>query len=68
MKSVDLITKGLAYPKPHGKRVEADNEGLEMIHLGFEEVETWPKYCIRYGHCIQCHLEGKILCAPRFRE
>ncbi|KKN60897.1 hypothetical protein LCGC14_0527680 [marine sediment metagenome] len=67
IKAVDLITKPSRHKRDgivYGKREEADTEGMVLIG----EVETWPKYCVRWrGWCIQCHLEGKILCHPRFR-
>ena len=50
-----------------GPKLDRDNEGLQTILFGFEEVEIWPKFCVRDGQCFQCHIEGKILCSPRFR-
>ena len=39
----------------------------KIVSLMGNEVEVWPNWCA--GHtCVQCHLEGKIRCAPRFRS
>lgn len=44
-------------------------ERMEVIKIGFEDVETWPDYCLRETrNCIQCNLQGKIACHPRFRK
>jgi len=56
-------------PKVSRRRRKSDVnlDGKDTLRLGFDIIEIWPKYCVRYFHCLQCHYEGKIQCAPRFR-
>jgi len=51
-----------------GKREDVDTDGVETLRIGTEETLVYPKYCMRYGNCQQCDIEGKIYCAPRFRD
>lgn len=44
-------------------------EGRDAISILGEKVEVWPKFCKCKGvKCIQCFIEGKIRCDPRFRR
>lgn len=46
-----------------------DTEKKEVVKIEFEDVDIWPDWCVRDSKkCIQCHLEGKIACHPRFRK
>ena len=49
-----------------GKRIDVNGDGREILRMGTEEVEIFLKYCVSH-HCLQCVLEGKIPCHPRFR-
>jgi len=50
-----------------GTKSDVNLDGKDTLRVGTEIIEIWPPYCVRYFHCLQCHLEGKIQCAPRFR-
>ena len=40
-----------------------------VVHIGYEEVEVWPRYCARKQElCLTCYLEGKIPCRPPARS
>ncbi len=44
-------------------------EQTAIIRVGYEEIEVWPKYCLnRNRNCLQCWLNGKVMCAPRLRR
>ncbi len=50
------------------KMVTKTDKGKKILRIGFEDVETWPEWCLRETQdCRQCHFEGKIACHPRFR-
>jgi len=52
-----------------GAREDANLGGADTLRIGTELIDVWPSYCVRrYTRCVQCHIEGKIQCAPRFRE
>jgi len=51
-----------------GAKVDVNLDGKDTFKSGFDVIGIWPKYCIRFRRCFQCHLEGKVQCAPRFRE
>ena len=59
-----------------GVKSDVNLDGKETLRIGTDIIEIWPKYCVRYSvqycvrhfRCLQCHYEGKIQCAPRFRE
>jgi len=50
-----------------GLKSDVNLDGKDMFRVGTEIIEIWPKYCVRCFHCLKCHYEGKIQCAPRFR-
>lgn len=50
-----------------GAKVDTNLDGKEILKSGTDRIEIWPKYCVRYFHCLQCDIEGRIQCAPRFR-
>ena len=50
------------------KRVDLDLDGKDILRNGTEDIDVWPKYCVRSGSCINCSLTGKVPCHPRFRS
>lgn len=41
----------------------------EVIKIDFQDVKVYPEWCSRKKrNCLQCHMEGKILCQPQFRQ
>ena len=51
-----------------GVKEDVNLDGADTFKSGFDFIEIWPKYCTRFSQCLQCHLEGKMRCAPRFRD
>lgn len=44
-----------------------DKDKPSIYRIGNEEREVWPDRCTRPQRvCVQCYIEGKIRCAPRF--
>lgn len=44
-------------------------EKPSLFHIRAETVETWPARCTREKQtCLQCYVEAKIGCAPRFNH
>ena len=42
----------------------------ELIRIKYDAYEVWPDHCavVPQNYCLQCIIEGKIRCSPRFWE
>lgn len=38
----------------------------KLVNVGWDEIEVWPAHCVNGHNCLQCYVEGKIPCSPRW--